>query len=163
MNEIHEWFEKNLPTELYDGPATVTTDRDEIVVLGTLPQSATGDVAAYRESTRQSRMGIARRAEELFGRKVSWGVRHGEGEVMFTQVAVPTMTRLRQSERRVLDTLVSAGVARSRADALAWCVRLVGRHEADWITRMRDALGAVHEARESGPQSTGPQSTPQAG
>ena len=37
------------------------------------------------------------------------------------------MTRLRMPERRVLDTLVDAGVARSRSHALAWCVRLVRR------------------------------------
>ena len=44
------------------------------------------------------------------------------------------MTRLRQPQRMVLDTLVDAGVARSRSDALAWCVRLVGQHEDDWLT-----------------------------
>ena len=37
------------------------------------------------------------------------------------------MTRLRQPERLVLDTLVAAGVARSRSEALAWSVRLVGK------------------------------------
>ena len=43
----------------------------------------------------------------------------------------PVMTRLRQPERLVLDTLVDAGVARSRSDALAWAVRLVGEHADD--------------------------------
>ena len=62
------------------------------------------------------------------------------------------MTRLRLSERRVLDTLVGGGVARSRADALAWCVRLVRDHEGEWIDQLRDALVAVNEARAAGPQ-----------
>ena len=53
------------------------------------------------------------------------------------------MTRLRQPQRLVLDTLVDAGVARSRSDALAWCVRLVGQHEEDWLGRAArgDAVG----------------------
>ncbi|MFZ2502838.1 MAG: hypothetical protein WAW88_09235, partial [Nocardioides sp.] len=147
MNEIIEWFEKNLPADLFDGTPDVRVDREEVTVIGSLPAAADGDVAAYREETRQARMEVASRAQEIFGRKVSWGVRSDEQDVLFTHVAVPFMTRLRQPERQVLDTLVSAGVARSRADALAWCVRLVGRHEADWIARMQDALGAVHDAR----------------
>jgi len=62
------------------------------------------------------------------------------------------MTRLRMPERKVLDTLVAAGVARSRADALAWCVRLVGQHEEGWINELRDALVRVKEVRAEGPQ-----------
>ena len=50
------------------------------------------------------------------------------------------MTRLRLADRRVLDTLIDAGVARSRSEALAWCVRLVAQHEADWIQELRDAM-----------------------
>ena len=61
------------------------------------------------------------------------------------------MTRLRMSERLVLDTLVGAGVARSRSEALAWCVRLVGDHQGDWIQQLRDALVAVEAARADGP------------
>ena len=61
------------------------------------------------------------------------------------------MTRLRQPQRLVLDTLVDAGVARSRADALAWCVRLVGQHEDDWLTELRDAMTAVADVRSKGP------------
>ena len=55
----------------------------------------------------------------------------------------------------MLDTLVAAGVARSRADALAWCVRLVGTNEEKWIASLREALGAVDEARKTGPTSAG--------
>ena len=85
------------------------------------------------------------------GGKVAWGVRCGEVEEAFTQLGVPVMTRLRQPERLVLDTLIDAGVARSRSEALAWCVRLVGRHQADWITQLRDALAHVEQVRAAGP------------
>jgi hypothetical protein len=66
---------------------------------------------------------------------------------------VPVMTRLRQAERRVLDTLVEGGVARSRSDALAWCVRLVGQHEDSWLDELRAALRRVEEVRSVGPQA----------
>src|SRR5690606_13013305 len=115
--------------------------------------SAEESVADYRERTRSARMKVAREAETIFQRKVAWGVRHGGEVVLFSNLAVPVMTRLRQSERRVLDTLVAGGVARSRADALAWCVRLVGRHEEDWIGRLREALRTVDEARATGPDA----------
>ena len=55
-------------------------------------------------------------------------------------------------ERAVLDTLVEAGVARSRSEALAWCVRLVGDNESAWIEKLRGVLGAVKEARGEGPR-----------
>jgi hypothetical protein len=61
------------------------------------------------------------------------------------------MTRLRQPERLVLDTLFGAGVARSRADALAWCVRLVGEHTDDWLARLRAAIDDVERIRAEGP------------
>ena len=61
------------------------------------------------------------------------------------------MTRLRQPQRQVLDTLVDAGVARSRADALAWCVRLVGQHEDDWLAELRTAMESVADVRAKGP------------
>ena len=62
------------------------------------------------------------------------------------------MTRLRQPERQVLDTLVDAGVARSRSDALAWCVRLVGEHADDWLAKLREAMQAVERVRAKGPE-----------
>ncbi len=61
------------------------------------------------------------------------------------------MTRLRFDERAVLDTLIDAGVARSRSEALAWCVRLVGRHQSDWISQLRDAMAQVEQVRSDGP------------
>src|SRR5450756_1390995 len=71
---------------------------------------------------------------------------------VLTTVSAPVMTRLRQPERRVLDTLVDAGVARSRSDALAWCVRLVGRNQDEWIAGLREALVGVERARAAGPE-----------
>jgi hypothetical protein len=114
---------------------------------------AAGRSRRFREETREARIGIAREAERLFGRKVSWGVISEGRKVMFTTLSVPVMTRLRQAERRVLDTLVEAGVARSRSDALAWCVRLVGEHEDSWLTALRDALRRVEQVRAEGPRS----------
>lgn len=150
MQEIIEWFEKNVPGSLFDGAPEVVVDREEITVIGALPNPQES-VDDYRGRTRGDRITVAARAEELFGRKVAWGVRDGDERMVFTHLAVPVMTRLRQPERQVLDTLVAGGVARSRSDALVWCVRLVGRHEADWIARLREALQAVDEARTSGP------------
>ncbi len=76
----------------------------------------------------------------------------GDIRELFTTASVPVMTRLRLDDRVVLDTLVDASVARSRSEALAWCVRLVGKHQADWIQQLRDALVAVEEVRSAGPQ-----------
>ncbi len=114
---------------------------------------AAGRSRRFREETREARIGIAREAERLFGRKASWGVVSEGRKVMFTTLSVPVMTRLRQGERRVLDTLVEAGVARSRSDALAWCVRLVGEHEDSWLTALRGALRQVEQVRADGPRS----------
>src|SRR4029077_19721369 len=110
-----------------------------------------GRARRFREDTRDHRIEIAHEAEVKFGRKVSWGVICGERKVMFTTLSVPVMTRLRQSERRVLDTLVDAGVARSRSDALAWCVRLVGEHTDEWLASLRDAMSNVDKLRAEAP------------
>ena len=98
-------------------------------------------------------MKIAGEAEAKFNRKVSWGVEAGGERRLFAHLALPVMTRLRLPERQVLDTLVAAGVARSRADALGWCVRLVGKHEADWLKDLEDALAQVKNVRAEGPVS----------
>jgi hypothetical protein len=115
--------------------------------------AAAGRTRRFREETRDARVEIAREAEHTFGRKVSWGVICDSHKVMFTTLSIPVMTRLRQSERRVLDTLVDAGVARSRSDALAWCVRLVGEHEDSWLSDLREALRHVEQVRAEGPQA----------
>ena len=107
---------------------------------------------AFREATRDDRVRIAAEAEHRFERAVSWGVRVGEVTVLFTTASVPVMTRLRLAERQVLDTLIDAGVARSRSDALAWCVRLVGQHTADWLDELRAATEHVRAVRDQGPR-----------
>jgi hypothetical protein len=96
-------------------------------------------------------MVIADEAENRYGRKVAWGVRAGGETELFTNLSVPVMTRLRQPERQVLDTLVDSGVARSRSDALAWCVRLVGDNTESWLGRLREAMEQVEQVRAEGP------------
>jgi hypothetical protein len=158
------WLAGRLPTDWFTGPVEVTRDRDELLVVGTLAApdldtddetereiAARGRIASFREDTRERRIEIARELEHLSGRKVSWGVRIGETEVLFTHLAAPVMTRLRQPERKVLDTLVEAGVARSRSEALAWCVRLVGEKSDSWLAELRQAMEHVDEVRRKGP------------
>jgi len=166
---VSGWFAGRLPQEWQVAPADITIDREEITVRLSIPdvelatdasdaalsEARAGRAKAFREETRGQRMEIAREAEHRYDTKVSWGVRVGQGEdqhaELWTHVAAPVMTRLRQPQRMVLDTLVDAGVARSRADALAWCVRLVGQHEDDWLTELRDAMTAVADVRAKGP------------
>ena len=162
---IDGWFAGRLPEGWFEGPPQVTVDRDEILVVGRLappdlPEGAEpatraaaeeGRVQRFREETREQRMRLADEAERRFGRKVAWGAQAGERQYTFTSLAIPVMTRLRQSERQVLDTLVESGVARSRSDALAWCVRLVGRHSSDWLADLRASLEAVQRVRSQGP------------
>jgi len=165
--KLRGWFAGRLPGEWFTGIPEITVDREEITVTGGLADpegsqdsseaeraaAAEGRSRRFREDTRQQRMEIAREAEHSFGRKVSWGVTCGGATMMFTTFSVPVMTRLRQAERLVLDTLVDAGVARSRSDALAWCVRLVGEHEDTWLTDLREALRKVEQVRAGGPGS----------
>lgn len=158
---IAAWLRGRLPAEwtAAGGPG-VTVDRDEITVVVTLAAEGSGELAdeeaagritRFREDTRQSRIAIAQEAERRYGRRVAWGARSGDVVDVFTNLAVPVMTRLRQPERMVLDTLVEAGVARSRAHAVAWCVRLVGKHSGDWLGDLRKAMAEVERVRDGGP------------
>lgn len=156
-DDVTAWLAGRLPGEWFTEVETVV-DREEITVIGTLADTdaaegaaAEGRIGRFRADTRERRIEIAREAESRYGRKVAWSVRHGEVEAVFTHLAVPVMTRLRQPERRVLDTLVESGVARSRADALAWCVRLVGEHTDEWLTSLRTAMEEVDRVRSEGP------------
>lgn len=162
---LHGWFAGRMPDDWFVEAAEVTHDREEILVIGHLAEPDTRGlaedaqvvarrerIAGFREDTRAPRMRIADSAEAKFGRKVAWGARCGDEETIFTTISVPVMTRLRMPERRVLDTLVDAGVARSRSHALAWCVRLVGEHEGEWIDQLRDALKHVEQVRAEGPE-----------
>ena len=163
--ELQGWFAGRLPDGWFEGPPEVASDRDEILVVGRLGDVDVGADASedatraarlarikrFREDTREARMAIADEAERLFGRKVAWGAECGGVRRVFTNMAIPVMTRLRLRERGVLDTLIDAGVARSRSEALAWCVRLVEKNESEWIDSLRDALSGVEAARVRGP------------
>jgi hypothetical protein len=155
MTEIPGWFAGRVPDGWFTEAPTVTVDREEILVVGRLappePGAEVGRAKRFREESRDQRVRIAEEAEHRFGRKVSWGVEVGDARYLFAHLAVPVMTRLRQSERVLLDTLIDAGVARSRSDALAWCVRLVDKHQGEWISQLRDALVHVEEVRKQGP------------
>jgi hypothetical protein len=154
-HDAADWFRGRLP-EGWFSDIEVRTDREEITVLGTLTDSADGAeaegrIGRFRAETKAERIEIALEAQARYQRKVSWGVRLGDTEALFTHVAAPVMTRLRQPERQVLDTLVDAGVARSRSDALAWSVRLVGEHADEWLGQLRDAMAEVDKLRGEGP------------
>jgi hypothetical protein len=165
--EIQGWFAGRLPADWFTGTPEVKMDRDEILILGTLPDVELGGAASteaaaaacagrikqFREDTRDARIRIAREAEHRFRRKVAWGAQCGDVRELFTTLSIPVMTRLRMRERQVLDTLVEAGVARSRSHALAWCVRLVGENESEWIDKLRDAMQGVAKVRAEGPGS----------
>lgn len=155
-DQLHEWFTDALPDDLYEGDLEVLHDADEIIVSGDIGPPGKGltdeqQIVAFREATRDARMEVAEKAQAVFRRRVSWGASCGELKVRFTTVNAPAMTRLRLEDRQILDTLIEGGVARSRSEALAWCVRLVAQHEADWIAELRDATESIRTVREKGP------------
>ncbi len=167
QDHLEGWFAGRLPGDWFSAAPQVEFDRDEILVVGALaepdlPEDAgpqtkqaarQARVQGFREDTRSHRMRIADEAQRRFGRKISWGATCGDLRVLFTTVSTPAMTRLRMSERAVLDTLVDAGVARSRSHALAWCVRLVAERQDEWLVDLREALEGVEAVRREGPQS----------
>jgi len=162
-DEIKGWVAGRVPADWYQGTPEVSVDREEIVVVGSLKEAkveggdgaqkaaAAGRVKQHREDTREKRMQISNEAEHRFERPISWGVKIGEKTFLFTHLSIPVMTRLRQKERAVLDSLVDAGVARSRSEAVAWCIRLVDQHESDWLTELREAMSKVAQVRSGGP------------
>ncbi len=164
-DEIRGWFLGRLPQDWFTEQPEISVDREEVLIVGTLPDVKIGEEASestagaarsgrirqFREDTREARIAIAREAEHRWRKKVSWGARCGDQEELFTTLALPMMTRLRMPERKVLDTLVKSGVARSRAHALAWCVRLVGQNESEWISRLQEALEGVKKVAAEGP------------
>lgn len=165
-DEVAAWFAGRIPDAWFQAPPSVQSDHDEIWVVGPIaPPELAADATAeaksagaeararrFREETRDERMRIAKEAEHTFRRRVAWGVEIDGEQHLFTVRSTPVMTRLHLPQRRVLDTLVDAGVARSRSDALAWCVRLVGRHEESWIAELRGALENVERVRQQGPE-----------
>ncbi|MBT8206728.1 MAG: hypothetical protein KJO18_00525 [Acidimicrobiia bacterium] len=160
--EAQSWFAGSLPDDWFTDSPSVKLDRDEIIVTGRLATPKIGEdddariaaharINSFREETRDVRIGIADRAQQAFLRKVSWAVVCGDETVAFTTASVPVMTRLSMDQRATLDTLIDAGVARSRSDALAWSVQLVADNEAEWIGQLRDAMEGLSEVRDSGP------------
>lgn len=159
------WLAGRLPDAWFEGPPAVTVDRDEIAIVGQLSTpvlpddvddmarsaAEVGRITRFREETRDERMAIDREAQHHFGRSIAWGAGVGSTTTVFTNLSVPVMTRLRQPERLVLDTLVDSGVARSRSDALAWCVKLVAANTDEWLDRLRGAMEAVESVRQEGP------------
>jgi hypothetical protein len=166
---VNAWFNERLPQEWTATAPEVTVDREEITVVLAVEappvaegaseaeraEATAGRIARFRSDTRDRRIDIAREAEHRFRRKVAWGVDAGGRRELFTHLTVPVMTRLRQPERIVLDTLVDAGVARSRAHALAWCVRLVGENTQAWLGDLRAAMEHVERVRRAGPGAQG--------
>jgi hypothetical protein len=178
-SECAAWFAGRIPDGWFTEPVTVRVDRDEILVTGSLampevaeaataPEAESADgsgpdtadlarvaaesrIAGFREETRAQRMAIADAAQATWHRTVSWTVRCGPVDTAFTTASVPVMTRLRFDQRQVLDTLIDAGVARSRSEAVVWCVRQVGEHQSEWIGRLQDAMTEVERIRNEGP------------
>ncbi len=165
QQELTGWFAGRIPDDWFLDPPGVTFDREEILVVGDLsepkiPEDASEELRSaalrsridnFRGETRERRTRIADEAQQLFGRQVSWAAICGGYYKPFTNLSVPVMTRLRMPERRTLDTLIDAGVARSRSDALAWCVKLVARNQAEWLEDLREALVQVEHVRSEGP------------
>jgi hypothetical protein len=162
---VRGWLTGRLPEDWFEGPPELTIDREEITIVGTIgaptvaegasdaerAAAIAGRITEFRERTRERRIEIARELEHATRRKVAWGVRSGDETDLFTALSVPVMTRLRQPERQVLDTLVDAGVARSRSEALAWCVKLVAKNTESWLADLRDAMRHVARVRNAGP------------
>src|ERR1017187_6321115 len=112
-DEVSGWFAGRLPEGLYNSAPAITSDPDEILIVGEIdehelpPNAAEGARAAarsaritrFRGETRDARVRVARDAERLFGRKVSWGARCGGVEELFTTLGVPVMTRLPLEDR----------------------------------------------------------------
>jgi hypothetical protein len=159
------WLTGRLPDAWFEVAPNVVVDRDEILIVGrvsspevpegsddaTTTAAEAGRISRFREETREERMAVAREAEHLFGRSVAWGAEAGGTKQVFTNQSIPVMTRLRQPERVVLDTLVDSGVARSRSDALLWCVKLVATNADEWLRDLRAAMESVETVRQQGP------------
>ena len=138
LERVRGWFTGRLPEEWKVAAPEVSVDREEITVILTIAdveaaddasdaerdEARVGRASAFREDTRHQRMSIADEAQHRFERKVSWGVRLDgipDQTALFTHVAAPVMTRLRQPQRQVLDTPGSRGRAPTRSPgAYAW-------------------------------------------
>ena len=98
LEKIAGWFAGRLPDGWFTGAPSVTTDDEQILVVGTLtepsvPEGAaagfkaaaeTGRIARFREATRPYRIAIAREAEHQFKLPVTWGAVSGGTTTTFT-------------------------------------------------------------------------------
>lgn len=92
------WFAGRLPDGWFTGAPEVTQEGDQIIVVGTLAEvqlgssgdaalragAAKGRISRFRGETRRERIWIAREAEELFKKNVTWGARVGDVRETFT-------------------------------------------------------------------------------
>src|SRR6266513_4457201 len=88
LGSVKGWFAGRLPDGWFTG-VEVAVEDDQIVVMGTLPETklgsspeekegaAAGRIARFREETRRQRIGIAQEAEERFKKYVTWGTKLG--------------------------------------------------------------------------------------
>jgi hypothetical protein len=95
---IAGWFAGRVPGDWFTGPPEVTLEGEQIVVVGPLAPVALGSdageqarsaagrgrIARFRGETRRERIWIAREAEELFKKNVTWGARAGDVRETFT-------------------------------------------------------------------------------
>ncbi len=164
-SEITGWVSGALPSGLFAAPPTIEVDPDEILVVGDVgapevPEGLDAEgrqaaerarIARFREETRDQRIAVARQAEARYGRPISWGARAGATTERFTTVHARTATRLDFEQRKLLDALVAAGVAKNRPHALAWCVDLVRQNEEEWLTRLQEALTTLNQTAQDAP------------
>ncbi|MBM4433861.1 MAG: hypothetical protein FJ028_01900 [Chloroflexi bacterium] len=159
---MRAWLSGRMPGEWGASIDDIQMDEHEVLVTvrlkdverveGDLDAARLGRIQQFRNDTRDPRIAIAREAQKKFGRVFSWAAQCGDVRQLFTHLALPVMTRLRLPEREVLDALVDAGIARSRAHALAWCVALVRQHQADWFKELKQAMEGVAKVRAQGPR-----------
>lgn len=158
--EVQGWLSGRIPAE-WGTVSELRMDQHEILVTVRIPEpqgegdadaARAGRIQRFRESTRDERMLIAQEAQQKYGKALSWSAQCGDTTQLFAHLALPIMTRLRIAEREVLDALVSAGIARSRAHALAWCVALVRKHESDWLKELHEAMESVRRVSQQGPK-----------
>ncbi len=161
-DDIRGWLAGRIPADWGVSIVDLEMDAQEVLVTvglkdvenveGDLEAARLGRIQQFREETRDPRIRISQEAQRKFGRVVSWGAQCGDVRQLFTHLALPVMTRLRLPEREVLDALVDAGIARSRAHALAWCVALVRQHQGDWFKELKQVMESVARVRAQGPK-----------
>ena len=175
------WFAGRLPQEWQATPAQITIDREEITVRLSIP-----DVEWARTQTAARSRGAGRPGQGVprgDPRQADGDRPRGRAPLRRQGVVGTAGRRGRRRAQRALDPRRRAGddpaapaaadgpghprrrrVARSRADALAWCVQLVGQHEDDWLTELRDAWrrSPTYAARAPPPDATATTSTQRA-